>query len=266
MMLVVAVALSTATYAWFTSNATVSASTITLTAQTNGAAALGIGWGLSTAQDASAGTEIVANASGTLHPMAPLDLTDNTTLSNIAFKTSTIKTVSNTAIFNSNGGDATPVTYSDGTSSTFFVKNVSPSSPITEVTVTATITDLDTTDEIDAKELVRIAIFKKDGENGFKLVGVMAETDDAAAIYGTIVANSAAVPGTAALGTINGTAYTISQMSNYSATAAATGLTLGGLAAQASHDLIAIAWLDGAALNDTTQGVAASIALTFTAG
>ena len=265
MMLVVAVALSTATYAWFTSNANVTASTITLTAQTNDAAALGIGWGLSTADGASAGTEIVATSSGTLYPMAPVTLEDGVTPSDVLFKTSTIKTVSNTLIFNANGENTTPVTYGNGTASTFFVKNVSPSSPIAQVTVTATITDSNTEDAIAADELVRIAIFKKDGENGFKLVGVMAKTDDAATIYGTIVANSAAVPSTAALGEINGTTYTASQMHDYEATAAATGLTLGGLAAGVSHDLIAIAWLDGAALNDTTQGVAATISLTFSA-
>ena len=44
MMLVVAVALSTATYAWFTSNVQVTANTITMTAGTSNSSALGIQW------------------------------------------------------------------------------------------------------------------------------------------------------------------------------------------------------------------------------
>jgi len=44
MMLVVAVALSTATYAWFTSNVQVTANTITMTAGTSQSSALGIEW------------------------------------------------------------------------------------------------------------------------------------------------------------------------------------------------------------------------------
>jgi hypothetical protein len=304
MMLVVAVALSTATYAWFTQNASVSASSITLTANTNGADALGIGWGLSTADGASAGTEIVSPLTATLDPMAPATLTVGTTLSDVVFKTSTIKTVSNTAIFNANGTVANPVFYNDGENepvSTFFVKNLSTANSVGEVRVTASIEPVYTettavelavagytyynsskealetqptvgeavgTAGFKAKvgvDLVRVAIFKKDGANGYKLVGVMAKNADAATIYGTITANSAAVPSTAALGEINGTTYTASTMSNFSATAGSVGLTLGGLSALASHDLIAIAWLDGAALGDSQQGQQAIISLTFAA-
>ena len=241
--------------------------------------------------------------------MAPVDLTNNTTLSTVAFKTSTIKTVSNTQIFNTTpSGTVDPIFYNDGNgTSSFFVKNMSTANPVGEVRVTASIVPSDdlftatTSEDVaaagytyynsqkerlttqptvgqalgaagykiqDSKngvELVRIAIFKKDGENGYKLVGVMANSANANTIYGTITANSAAVPGTAALGTINGTAYTASTMSNYSATAGSAGLTLGGLSALESHDLIAIAWLDGAALGDSQQGQKASVSLTFAA-
>ena len=264
MMLVVAVALSTATYAWFTSNASVTASTVTMTAATNNQAALGIGWGDSSAQGASAGTELVSNLSETLAPMAPTELTNDSTTSAVLFKTSTVKTVSNTLIFNANGGTATPVTFNNGSEvNTFFVKNVSPSSSINDVKITATITDTNTEDGKDSAALVRIAVFKK-ASGSYKLVGVLASTG-ADTVYGTITQNSAAVPGTAALGAINGTTYTVSTMQNYTATAAGTGLLLGQLAAGAAHDLMIIAWLDGAALNDSTQGIGATISFDFSA-
>ena len=300
MMLVVAVALSTATYAWFTANTSVSASSITLTANTNTSEALGIGWGMSTANGASAGTELVSAVTGTLDPMAPTELTDGSTLSTVNFYTSTVKTVNNVAVFNENGVAKTPITYNslgENPVSTFFVKNMSTANSVSGVTVKAEINPVfvattaneaveagytyydsnkdvltnqptETVAEAGFKakngvELVRIAIFKYDTtSSNFKLVGVMANTASANTVYGTINANYVAPVGVGAQ-TLNGQTYNASVMQNYSATAGSTGLELGALDALASHDLVAIAWLDGAALGDSQQGLQATITLTF---
>ncbi|MBP5610323.1 MAG: hypothetical protein J6X72_03185, partial [Clostridia bacterium] len=115
MMLVVAVALSTATYAWFTSNASVTASTISLTAATNTADALGIGWG--TGATGSAGTLITSNVAGTLAPMAPKSLSTSgtiTTTDSIQFNSATTKTVGGKLVFNTPTSPVTPITFKDG--------------------------------------------------------------------------------------------------------------------------------------------------------
>ena len=86
MMLVVAVALSTATYAWFTSNAKVEAKSMTLTAAVSDADALGIGW-----IGGNAGTLINSTIAETLKPMAPADLTATTTTSDVLFYSATMR-------------------------------------------------------------------------------------------------------------------------------------------------------------------------------
>ena len=139
MMLVVAVALSTATYAWFTSNARVDATSMTLKASTSSATALGIGWA-----GGDAGTSIEANISGTLQPMAPDTLTPGTTKAgagngNITFGTATTKQESSVFVFNSDftTESVTPITYENGTVSAFYVQNLSNANPIGSVTVSA---------------------------------------------------------------------------------------------------------------------------------
>ena len=67
MMLVVAVALSTATYAWFTQNASVTASTVTMTAGTADGQSISIGWLGSELKT----TSIAAVNGAALQPMAP---------------------------------------------------------------------------------------------------------------------------------------------------------------------------------------------------
>ena len=87
MMLVVAVALSTATYAWFTANTTVKASSISITAGTSLSSALGIAWNKSSEEaftpafNNDYGTYVVAvdastSQSGGFQPAAPAALTN----------------------------------------------------------------------------------------------------------------------------------------------------------------------------------------------
>ena len=101
MMLVVAVALSTATYAWFTSNATVTASTISMKAEVNGASSLGIGW-----LGGDANTSIAFANYEILKPMAPNDLSVGTTTSDVIFRSATIKEENSTEKFNNDKADS----------------------------------------------------------------------------------------------------------------------------------------------------------------
>ena len=66
MMLVVAVALSTATYAWFTSNVSVTANSVTMTAGTSTSSALGIEWTAGTS-----GTGFNAHYTTSINSVAP---------------------------------------------------------------------------------------------------------------------------------------------------------------------------------------------------
>lgn len=254
MMLVVAVALSTATYAWFTSNASVTASTVSLTAATNNAAALGIGW-----TGSAAGTVIETNRAGTLNPMAPAALVPGTTLSNVEFKTATTKVEGDTSKFSAVSSDSALVFDNGGSPSlvdTFYVSNLSGTNKIEQITLTATIdVPQSATTGVD---LVRIAVFKKNASNDYVLVGVMATATNATTVYGTpaVGKNSTAV----AAASVNAD----NPMGIFTNTK--TSLALGGLGVSASHELKVLMWMDGQALDDSKQGVAATVAFTFTAG
>ena len=144
MMLVVAVALSTATYAWFTSNASVTANSISMTAATNTLDALGIGWG--EGSTGTAGTQITSNVAGVLAPMAPKSLSTTgtiTTTDSIQWNSATVKTVGGKLVFNALNETPTPLTFKDGngsgTNSTFFVKNLSPANSVAHVYIVPTI-------------------------------------------------------------------------------------------------------------------------------
>ena len=145
MMLVVAVALSTATYAWFTSNATVSATAVTFTAATNAEDSIAIAWDGNT----NPGTVLsVGNAGVSMAPMVPESLTNNTTTSDVVFKSGKIYTKAGDPTFKS-VGTATPVVWSTddngvtptGSSAThFYVKNNSTANVVSNIAVKATIT------------------------------------------------------------------------------------------------------------------------------
>ena len=144
MMLVVAVALSTATYAWFTSNASVQATAVSFTAATNGEDSIAIAW----TGNETPGTTLSAGTAGTLMaPMVPATLTNHETASDVQFKTAkiytkagdpTFKDVTNTAAVvwaTANNGAATPAS-----ADTFYIKNGSTANVVTNIKVTATIT------------------------------------------------------------------------------------------------------------------------------
>ncbi len=181
MMLVVAVALSTATYAWFTSNASVTSEAVTLTAASNNAASLGIGW----TETGSFGPSITPESPAsptTFAPALPNELTNETTkiqktgdagAHEIAFATEfATPNASGDMVFLGNGSSTTPYNWNNGTEQSFFIKNLSPASTISTVTLTATITG-------DAAALLRVGVFKFNESSGaYELQGVLANTTD----------------------------------------------------------------------------------------
>ena len=177
MMLVVAVALSTATYAWFTSNANVTASTVNITAATNEADALGIGW-----TGGSASTFIIANdAEGTFKPMAPAFLLNSTTTDSVTFYTATIKSEAGTEVFNDDVKSSVdaqnpiaPYTFTNGSATSFYIKNLSTANSVDNVRVTATFgTGYEETE--DTTFATAKTYYKKDDKGFF--VALVAGTD-----------------------------------------------------------------------------------------
>ncbi len=263
-MLVVAVALSTATYAWFTSNASVTASSITMTATTATAPALGIGW-----ESGEAGSAITLGGSASgVSPMVPATLytqaqadADNSdeitaaTISTVGFETATTKSVGGHLVFNT-PTTATPYTFTDGSATAFYVCNLSTANTVTNVQVQANISAV--TNEKDGTGLVRIAIFKRDtaGSGDYKLVGVLAATganDNVA--FGDVAVGANAEKGASASLTYG---------------ASVEFIDLGGLAVNNGAangtdqiDLVAKVWMDGYELNDDKAGYDAAIELNF---
>ena len=192
MMLVVAVALSTATYAWFTSNANVQANSVTMYAETNSAASIGISW-----TDGSYGTSIDAASPASSFYYAPTaisSITANTALASINWTSGTTKDVSGTKTFNNDivtaagnsTTDALVYTWNDGTGSglghtSFYIHNGSTANELSAVTATATITG-------DASDFIRVGFFKYDtSASAFKLKGVITDAYVYTAATGTSV-------------------------------------------------------------------------------
>lgn len=272
MMLVVAVALGTSTYAWFTSNATVTASTVTLTAATNSNAALGISW-----TEGDYGTALTAElSSGDLQPMAPTAYTvgtttavDNTNSTKIAFNTATIRSdPTNGMVFGAAGSPATPYTWNDNTHYSFHVKNLAPANTTNlNVTITATISGA-------AADLARVAIFKDDVLLGVVANRVAATGDTQAsgvkyyesatsATYVTgdgtsaIPANSY-VDAKVAVGTI-GSGDIVANFPTVDAVASVSYT----LNANTDSEITVIMWLDGGLFDETRSAETATVGLTF---
>ena len=257
MMLVVAVALSTATYAWFTSNDTVTASNITLKAAQSSGAALGISW-----DDTAYGTSLTSTGFRTAaNPICPNALankaqaTPGTDLDVITWKTAKIAG-------NNNGADIYGVVsaaaetdkyiVTDGTSTIVYLKNLSGTNDIDTVTITADFEEV--TANKNAANLVRIGVFKYDATSTkYELLGVMGVSGQYTTI-GTPVTGQ-----TAAQASVTSTTAVVN---------AATGIdvTFGaGLDAGAKVQLKIVIWLDGLALDDSKAEFDTKINLSFSA-
>ena len=148
MMLVVAVALSTATYAWFTSNTQVTASTVTMTAATNENDSIFIKW-----DGGSYEKDIVTTKSySSLSPMIPNELVVNQTTigegaHQISFQTAGLTTVNGISTFKDVSSEVSGVYFATGAApdspanvNTLFIKNTSTANVVNNIKVTATFT------------------------------------------------------------------------------------------------------------------------------
>lgn len=243
MLLVIAVTLSTATYAWFTSNASVTASTVTLNAESSGGTALGIGWYGSTT-----GTSITANSASNYKPMVPSALSvGNTALSSITWSGATIYTDGGVAKFNAPYSPApVPYTYNGTVSSStvdvFYIENLSQANAIRTITMTLS-------DVVDADDLLRVAVFTSSTNNGtFTLQAVLGKSADMNTEWGSITAAGQVVSDlcTSEIQTV--TSYVIND-----------------LPAQGKVYFKVVAWLDGVALNDSTAESTSTLGLNFLA-
>jgi len=294
MMLVVAVALSTATYAWFTSNASVTASTIKLTAQTSNASALGIGW-ISNSAYGTASNSITANMPGSaLAPMVPASLTNGTTDSTVAFTGATIKSVGGSFVFNTDAGSRTPYKFTDGTNNAFYVKNLSTANDVANLQLTVTWIAADTytlatsftsgttyytagaNNSYTAAAPQPTAVNFEDGTYYVK------DTKNDNLVRIAVFARAAAKPdalqvspyklkgviGKSAnldveFGTVSGNGDVADLCTTPEKTVSL--IDFGALHAEEQIDIVVIAWLDGVALNDDTAGSVSSFGLNFAA-
>ncbi len=253
MMLVVAVALSTATYAWFTSNASVTASSITLNAANNDGAALGISW-----LNGTVGTSISANApAAALKPMVPSALNmasgSETTAAAIAWSGASIRTDAGLQKFNTPYAGISAYTYNGTVGSTtnesvIVLTNLSASNAIQHVVLTPTIAAVQNSTHEDASALVRIAVFKSASSTGdFKLCAVLGSAQGS---------NNTAV-GTVALD---------AEITTVTASASTTAnIDLGQISANSSIYLKVMMWLDGILLVDDKASADATVVMNFAA-
>lgn len=245
MVAVLIVAVSTATFAWYTASNTGSATTAVVTSASASDANIAVGW----TADAET-TSIVFNGSQTVSPMVPnAALATDQDISSITFQTANISTegefgtpgtatpwtVDNALIAN---GEGTEDDVAAGTYDSFFVINHNINAGAT-VTVKANISG-------DLSDMLLIAVFV----NG-KLEGIL--TNMSAYRVGPVV---------------GGDVYTdLADSTNY-LVAAGTGFTF-DLEAKGnvgnSAEITLAAWLDGESLVSSKAGQNAAFDLSFTA-
>lgn len=242
MMLVVAVALSTATYAWFTSNAQVTASTVTLTAESGAGVALGIGW-----KDGTTGTDITANVASTYNPMVPSELDVGTTdYDDVDWSGATIYVDDSVAKFNT-PYSVTPYQYNgtvDGnTKDIFYIENLSQANTIPSITLTLA-------EVVDTNSLLRVAVFTSSTVDGtYTLQAVLGESTDLDTEWGEV--------------TEGGVVEDLTDDGDEVATV--TSYVMNNLYAQGRIYFKVVAWLDGVALNDSTASSTGTLGLNFRA-
>jgi len=305
MMLVVAVALSTATYAWFTSNSQVTASTVTMTAAVNGEASIGISW-----ESSNFSSSITAaSPEGYFVPTAISSKTADAAFASMVWSSATVKLEDGDPTFNDqhqtgitngdisgnvfSGTDLMTYTYTDGDdttpSTTIYINNGSSTNDLSAIVAKVAITG-------QAREFMRVAIFRNDGTAGaFQLKGIMADRYTYTAASGTSTEGVKYYDATGVvIATGDGTAeipegaFTRSDATGNSSTAVGTVTTgavvataitaqntgysvdCGSLAHTGTMALKVVVWMDGTQLTDATAGTAlarksAIIAISFDA-
>ena len=248
MMLVVAVALSTATYAWFTSNAGVTASSVQLTAASNAGASIGIAWG----DDELASAISAKAATGTWAPMAPATCEEGTTAVGVQFQTATIKSSGGEYVFNG-PSNASAFEYESATNQKYFrVANTSTSNAASVVMTLYDVTG--SAAASDTNNLLRVGVFTSSTNNGtYTLAKVLSVTAGQEVAYGTITEGNAVDE--------------LVETGEEYETAASYTFSLANLTTGTGSVVYfkVIAWMDGYALNDATASSTATFGLNFVA-
>ena len=259
MMLVVAVALSTATYAWFTSATQVTAQTITMTAGSSDSSALGIAWATSSGNpnfNSGYGTTITAKAptlgGNGFQPAAPLALGN----SEPTFYTQKIDAQGN---FKSAGTATTVYRFTENVDNTpsnlIHIANLAQSGT-KSVRLTAAIND-PTSGARNGTALIRIAAYVVSNTT-YNYKGVLSLTSAANnTAVGEITGPTGSEP--------NIQQQAASSLLTVTSTAASVGINLGNVEPQTEITVAVYVWLDGAAFDEAQSGNEASIALTFAA-
>lgn len=245
MVVIVALALTTATFAWYTANNEVTANS-SATAATASDANLAIG----TSSNPTTSTPIVLNNSANLAPMAPKTDWKTATGSETTFGTakgdlysSAITAGANATFTTSPTAASTPIT------GKLFVKNLSAGASV-NLTVALTATTIDGV--TDGTGMLRVAIFTG-ASDAAKYEGLLAVGSNPVTKWGEIQADKA-----------------VSAMEATSVAAAASltnFVTLGANttgASDAEVEINYIAWLDGELLDTDHQGAGCNFVLTFT--
>ena len=234
MVVLMVVALSTATFAWYTSTGNGSASQANLVAAQSNAANVAVGW------DANATTTSITFAADAaeVSPMAPKATpTADMLYTALELETATLDALGQ---FNANGSTATPWTVSDGAEATsFYVINRNMNAG---VTVNMTINYLD---EKENNDKLVVAVFV-DG----KLAGIFTQLSEYTA--GAIVREAKAGD----LPTTNELIKSSIAIQLDAAQNASTGT---------AKNIQIKAWLDGAALTQTYAAKEAAFSFTFEA-
>ena len=214
MMLVVAVALSTATYAWFTQNASVTANSVTMTAATANAQSISIAWYGSESRQ----TFLSAGApSSPLQPMCPtaqpVTTPTATTAAGIAYNTAFVDTAG--AFIGTTVASADPYTWNNGSGATaFYINNDSNSQAVPVYVTVNTIEDLDTLTPLADNTLLEGSgkvYYRKSGDTYTKLV----EGTDYTANVSKVTDTAAASGDNINTGLASGTIYSTKGIADY---------------------------------------------------
>lgn len=247
MVVIVALALTTATFAWYSANTQVTAQT-TATAATATSSNLAIG---TTAAGSLTSLDLTAVTAMT--PAAPTSSWKATAPTNIKAATDVVALLK-TATVNAENKFTSDPTAPTVLTADFFVINKAESGAaaiVPKVTLTTeTVADADA----DGTELLRVAIFTIAGEGDsavWTYKETLANTASADVTFGTIVKGESAN-------------YTTddntTQMDKF---AAATNTVLDSLSAGSNVHIGIVAWFDGSGLVNTNSGAACKFTLTF---
>jgi hypothetical protein len=261
MVVLLVAAISTATYAWFTSSSSVTASSATMTAATSSSANIGIGNTYAIASNGNFDnmpTQVVLDVADGMGPMVPISapVSGTTPLSAFTFNTST---VGPTGLFTGTVTEpnASPTTVGIGLSPEAAIENGGNQIFTSELFIAGKSADM----------VIQGAVVNFGGQNVDRLrVAIFAQDWDGIATVGDYIYVGTWASGASATryGAIVATNDS-NAMTTYTATAGGTPLTVGSIAETGGYIRIkVVAWFDGLALtNNNGAGQSATFSLLF---